>query len=291
MAATTYTYSSGMSKGAVLSSNNSNSKPHAKSNKVWTIIQISDTHLMNRAELQFVQMNPEQSFHDVVRDIQSRFPKLDAIVHTGDLAQVPVSATYERYLAFMQSWNVPHYQIPGNHDNCEVFPFHQQTNRVHAIEFGTWTLVLLNSAVKGKVDGWVAQEQLHQLQKILIEHAEQHIIVACHHHPFAMQSHWIDQHRLKNAEHLKDVIHQHPNVKLVLFGHVHQDSKNEYQGVSYLSTPSTSVQFKPKSDDFALDSREPGYRVLHLSENGDFETYIQRVSLSQEKINIEISGY
>ena len=30
--------------------------------------------------------------------------------------------------------------------------------------------------------------------------------------------------------------------------------------------PSTCVQFKPLSDDFALDEQAPGFRVLHLKQ-------------------------
>ena len=48
---------------------------------------------------------------------------------------------------------------------------------------------------------------------------------------------------------------------------------------------------KPKSEDFALDQAAPGYRVLHLQQNGEFDTYIERVALSQQNINTEISGY
>lgn len=81
----------------------------ARSEKVWTLIQITDTHLMDQPELEFAHMNPEQSFLEVVQDIQQRFPELDAIIHTGDLAQVPVAATYQRYLDLMHSWQVPHY--------------------------------------------------------------------------------------------------------------------------------------------------------------------------------------
>lgn len=257
----------------------------------WTIIQISDTHLMDREELEFARMNPEQSFHEVMQQIQQRFPQMDALIHTGDLAQVPVEQTYQRYLAFVQSLNVPYYQIPGNHDDSRVFPFHQHANQVHAIHFGTWTMILLNSAVQGKIDGWVEQAQLDQLDQLLLEFKHQHVIVTCHHHPFAMKSYWIDQHRLKNAEDLKDILARHHNIKLVLFGHVHQDSCNEWHGIYFLSTPSTSVQFKPKSEDFALDQAAPGYRVLHLQQNGEFDTYIERVALSQQNINTEISGY
>jgi len=258
----------------------------------WTIIQISDTHLMNQEDLEFVDMNPEHSFHAVIKQIQQQYPNADAIIHTGDLAQVPVAETYSRYLSFMQRQGIPFYQIPGNHDDyLAIFPFYKNSDEAHAISFGCWTLILLNSAVKGRVDGWVEQKQLDQLEQLLLEHSKQYVIVACHHHPFAMQSHWIDQHRLKNSEALKDVIARHTNVKMVLFGHVHQDSENEWQGVRYLSTPSTSVQFKPLSENFALDQAQPGYRVLQLKDNGEYQTYIQRVVLKQAKINTEISGY
>lgn len=264
---------------------------HTDSSSGWTIVQISDTHLMDQDDLEFAAMNPEQSFHAVIQHMRQHLPDIDAIIHTGDLAQVPVSETYDRYLRFMQTLNLPHFQIPGNHDDTAIFPFHRQQDRAHMLSFGNWRLILLNSAVEGKVDGWVAQEQLEQLDQMLSEQADQHIIIACHHHPFAMQSFWIDQHKLKNADHLLNVIAKHQNVKAVLYGHVHQDSRNERHGVQFLSTPSTSVQFKPHSDSFALDESMPGYRVLNLKENGEFSTHVIRVKINQPKINVEISGY
>ena len=88
-----------------------------------------------------------------------------------------------------------------------------------------------------------------------------------------------------------DVIAQHTNVKIVICGHVHQDSMNTWNNIQFLSTPSTSIQFKPHSQTFALDQVLPGYRVIRLKNNGEFETEVHRVALSQPQINIEISGY
>ena len=81
------------------------------------------------------------------------------------------------------------------------------------------------------------------------------------------------------------------DLKIVLCGHVHQDSCNEWRGIQFLSTPSTSVQFKPFSEDFALDELSPGYRVLYLKDNGEFKTEVVRVKIKQPQINVEISGY
>lgn len=262
-----------------------------KPSNTCTLIQISDTHLMDETHLDFVHLNPETSFHAVIEDIKKHYPELDLLVHTGDLAQVPLEVTYQRYLSYMQGLNFPFYQIPGNHDVAEIFPFHQETDQAHVIHLGAWSIVLLNSAVKGQIDGWVNAVQLQQLHEILTAYPEQYFVVACHHHPFEMQSKWIDQHKLKNTEDLTQVLSQHTNVKLVICGHVHQDSTRLWNGIHFLSTPSTSIQFKPHSDKFALDEQAPGYRVVELYENGEFSTEIHRLTDVIQKINYEITGY
>ena len=259
--------------------------------KDWTMIQITDTHLMNKDELEFVDINPAQTFHAVMDDIQICYPETDFIVHTGDVAQVSVPETYENYLAYMKKLNIPHYQIPGNHDDANVFPFYQGHDDAHAIHFGPWTVILLNSAVQDKIYGYVTEKQLQQLDQLLTQYKKQYIIVTCHHHPLEMHSHWIDHHILKNTDDLKKILVKHKNIKIVLFGHVHQDSWNEWNGIQFYSTPSTCVQFKPKSENFALDEETPGYRVLLLKKNGEFKTKIHRISSKFIKINSNISGY
>lgn len=256
-----------------------------------TLIQISDTHLMDEIHREFVHLNPESTFHAVIDNVKLKYPQLDLLLHTGDLAQVPVAATYQRYLSYMQDQRIPFYQIPGNHDVADLFPFHNNSNQAHVIHLGTWSMVLLNSAVAGQIDGWVESEQLQQLDEILAQYPQQHFIVACHHHPFEMQSKWIDQHKLKNTEDLTKVLAKYAQVKLVLCGHVHQDSARLWNGIHFLSTPSTSIQFKPLSDKFALDEQAPGYRVVELYENGEFSTQIHRLTDIIQKINHEITGY
>lgn len=255
------------------------------------IIQITDTHLMDHPDTNFVQINPEQSFHAVIQDILENFPHIDAIVHTGDLAQVAKPETYQRYQQFMAKLNIPFYQVPGNHDDASFFPFHTPEPMPSVLSFENWRIFLLNTAVHGKVDGWVKTEQLQHLKTLLEENKNQHIALACHHHPLEMKSHWIDQHKLKNTDQLTDILSHFKNIKFVICGHVHQDSLNLWKHIQFLSTPSTSVQFKPLSYDFALDDIAPGYRSLHLKENGEFTTKVHRLKTFKQNINKEISGY
>jgi Icc protein len=59
----------------------------------------------------------------------------------------------------------------------------------------------------------------------------------------------------------------------LVFGHVHQPYDAEHDGIRVVGTPSTCSQFKPGSDDFALDNRPPAYRriTLHADGSSDHE--------------------
>ncbi|WP_081408775.1 3',5'-cyclic-AMP phosphodiesterase [Acinetobacter larvae] len=239
----------------------------------------------------FVTINPERSFHAVLQDIQRRYPQADMILHTGDLAQEACPETYARYLATMQQLSIAFYQLPGNHDDMRIFPLLSPHPMPGHIDLGIWQIIMLNSPVAGQVDGWIDAQQLLHLQKLLTTLKHKYIILACHHHPFDMHSNWIDQHKLKNTAALAQVMAAHTNIKALVCGHVHQESCSIWNKVQFLSTPATSVQFKPHQYDFALDLCAPGYRVLRLQHNGQFSSEVHRLESNEFQPNLEISGY
>ncbi|MFT4020034.1 MAG: metallophosphoesterase [Acinetobacter sp.] len=257
----------------------------------YTLIQISDTHLMDQADAYFVDINPERNFHLLMQHILHHHPHIDSIVHTGDVAQVAKPATYARYLRYMQNLKIPFYQTPGNHDDLTHFPYPNEQGPISLIEMGAWVMILLTSAVEGRIDGHIDDVQLEQLQQLLQQYSKRHILIGCHHHPLHMNSVWIDQHCLKNTPSLLDTLAKHPQVKAVIHGHVHQEFVEIARNITFLAVPATSVQFKPHSENFALDEIAPGYRVLYLYENGQIETKVYRVSHLIQKINNDISGY
>ena len=57
-----------------------------------------------------------------------------------------------------------------------------------------------------------------------------------------------------------DLLAHHPQVRGVLCGHVHQEYDALHQGVRFLATPSTCIQFMPLSRDF---SRITSYNVCY----------------------------
>lgn len=97
-----------------------------------------------------------------------------------------------------------------------------------------------------------------------------------------MNSDWLDRIKLQNAEELFDVINRYPQVRLVVFGHIHQEFERSRRGVRYLGSPSTCVQFIPESERFSWDKREPGFRLIELYPDGTFETRIERVAYDRQ---------
>ena len=188
----------------------------ALSQNDFVMIQITDTHLLEYPHLEFVGMHPEQSFHAVIDLMRQQHPHIDLIVHTGDLAQNPTPVTYNRYLQHMQSLGIPFFHTPGNHDDVAYFPFHESDQtQATVVELGKWCIILLNSAQPQRIDGKIADGQLAQLTRLLEQLTERHVIIACHHHPFAMESAWIDQHKLKNSSDLLETIRPFSNIKAI----------------------------------------------------------------------------
>ncbi|WP_324646095.1 metallophosphoesterase [Acinetobacter sp. MD2] len=263
---------------------------HPEPEQKLTLIQISDTHLMQDASHLFVGMNPEASFHALMQHILTTHPKIDAIIHTGDVAQVAVPETYQRYLAYMQQFNIPFFQVAGNHDDLTIFPHHQAMPCSY-IELGSWVIIFMTSAVSGKTDGLIDLEQLQQLENILEKFKDRPSLIACHHNPIHMQSTWLDRHRLKNPQQLLEIVLRYSQVKAIIHGHVHQNFSQVMEHLQILATPSTCVQFKPCSHDFSFDEAAPGYRCLTLGKKGQLSTEVHRVPALLAKINPLITGY
>jgi hypothetical protein len=72
------------------------------------------------------------------------------------------------------------------------------------------------------------------------------------------------------------VIDRHPTVRAVLWGHIHQVFDATRNGVRYLGSPSTCIQFRPGVDRMLLDAQLPGARWLLLGNDGGIQTGVSR---------------
>lgn len=256
------------------------------------LIQITDTHLHAAADGHLLGMQTLHSLRCVLDIVRADHRNMDAFLVTGDLSQDGSIASYQHLKEELSSFQRPSFWLEGNHDH----PDHmiqaasgQHVQRV--IRTPHWQILMLNSQVVGKVYGELSAEQLALTEKNLAERPDLHTMICMHHHPISMESLWIDNIGVKNADALLDLIGQHQNARAVLWGHVHQASDIWRGDVRFMSTPSTCVQFMPKTENFSLDDRAPGYRWLNLMPDGSIETAVHRVENIEFDVDFSVTGY
>lgn len=245
----------------------------------FKMVQISDAHLMADAEGSLLGVKTLDSYQAVVERVREKEGHVDLVLLSGDLSQDGSKTSYEYIENTIKTLNAPVYFIPGNHDDFsvmnQIFPSNVISSEKHIV-LKDWQLILLNSQIPGAVEGYLNAEQLKFLQTCLKKYPTLPAIVAFHHHPIPMGVKWLDNLGVRNADEFWKVAAGFPNIKFVLFGHVHQEFKQEVEGIPCFGVPSTCIQFKPKQEKFGLDYQPPGYRWVQLYQDGRFETGIQR---------------
>jgi len=227
---------------------------------VVQLVQITDCHIFATAEECLRGWNTRQSFAAVSNAAIEHSGKLDLLLATGDLSQDGTTASYDYLAQSFDDMGVATFWLPGNHDDSDAIREHFKGKWIHAskhVLIGNWQIVLLNSTIKGEVYGRVPATQLEFLSRALNAYPDRHALVCLHHQALDCGSEWLD---LKGLQE-----------------HVHQESDQVIDDIRWMSTPSSCVQFKPGSKDFALGSEAPGYRHLSLYADGRIEAAVHRV--------------
>ncbi|MCH2041769.1 MAG: 3',5'-cyclic-AMP phosphodiesterase [Saccharospirillaceae bacterium] len=257
------------------------------------LVQITDTHLNGPEDGHLLGMKTLHSLRCVLDIVRNQRDVIDAFLVTGDLSQDGSLQAYHHLQNELRPFDCPSFWLEGNHDYpenmIEAARGYEHLDRV--IRTSHWQIIMLNSQVVTKVHGYLEQDQLDLLQQALSERPDLHSLVCFHHHPIDMGCKWIDTIGVKNADELWRVIDQHKNVRAVLWGHVHQDSDQMRGDVRLMSTPSTCIQFEPKTEDFSIDQVAPGYRWLDLNPDGSIDTAVSRVEGIEFEVDYSVKGY
>ncbi|MHA6962915.1 3',5'-cyclic-AMP phosphodiesterase [Zobellella denitrificans] len=258
------------------------------------LLQITDTHLFAGADTDLLGIAPWRSCRAVVDAILEDDSPRDLILATGDLSQDHSPESYRHFTRLMGELAPPVFWLPGNHDDAPVMQAELDAagiSNAKQLLCGNWQILLLDTQLRGAVHGELAPEQLALLEQAIDDYPHHHLLVAVHHQAVPVGCAWLDQHNLRNAGELKQRLARHQAAKVVLFGHVHQGFDEVHDGVRYLASPSTCIQFKPLSDDFALDHTAPGWRALTLYPDGRLSTQVWRLPPDAFVPDFSATGY
>ena len=267
---------------------------------IVNVLHLTDIHLSASAQGTLCGLNTRDSFSTVLSHARqsagpsSRYPwPPDLILATGDISQDQSAESYELFRDVFRTAGSPVYCLPGNHDDASLMQTLYGEGPVQyksRIDTGDWQILMLNSAVPKKNHGHLAENELTYLDRAL-EKSPKHAIVSLHHNPLPVGSAWLDKMVLDNAAALWTIIDRYPHVRAVLFGHIHQEYMGARGKVQLIATPSTCIQFLPKSGPFKLDVATPGFRRLRLHPDGRIETSLERLPSYPGRVEFESAGY
>jgi len=262
--------------------------------KIVKIVQISDTHLFKDSEKLLLGVQTQKSLEAILDHIRQHEVPFDFLLHTGDLSQDASKETYLRLADMLSTFNVPIYCVPGNHDDPglmdQLYPSNMMTNEKHILT-KHWQMILLDSHKPKSVEGYLQRQELDFLEHCLKKNKDHFSIVVFHHQPMAVNSAWLDNLGLKNSNELWEIISHYQNLKLVLFGHIHQQYDIKQQHVFCYAAPSTCIQFMRNQDHFGLENLPQGYRSITLYSDGHFETSVVRLTHYVGQYEVNAKGY
>ena len=237
-------------------------------------IQISDTHLFADPTHRLWEIAPDPLLDLTIDAVCALDERPEFILMTGDCSGDGTVASYLRLAQKLARIDAPKYYLPGNHDNAAIMSpilmgkeIPKNAKLTQTFEACGWRFILLDSAVPNEDAGMIGDAQRDWLRSALSRDLHTPTVVAVHHNPVPVGSKWLDSMTIADANALVAILDTAPQVRAVVFGHVHQALEVERGGTLYLGAPSTFFQFKPLVDEFAQDFVPGGARVVHLGSN------------------------
>jgi len=213
-------------------------------------------------------------------------PRPDIVLATGDLTERGSPHEYRRLRSILGRLEIPHFLIPGNHDDRDAlrraFSDHRylRTFESHAsFAIDAWPLRILglDSTRPGRSGGFVDAERLAWLDAELRAHPRRPTILAMHHPPFRTGVPAMDAQRFVNVEGLAEVVRAHRQIARIVAGHLHTILMRPWNGTIACTAPSTSPQFVIGRSRLGIGVESAGFLLHEWSFNADVHTFIVRL--------------
>jgi len=248
------------------------------------IAQITDTHIQRPGQLAEGRVDTARLLQDCVAAVLALPAQPDLIVLTGDLVDAGDAEEYAHLRQLLAPLTQRLLLIPGNHDSRDglraAFPEHGYLPREgwlqYVVEAGPLRIIGLDTLVPGASRGELCQARLDWLDKALTAAPGQPTLILMHHPPFLTGITAMDQIGLTGREAFTAIVARHPQVQLILCGHLHRNIQTLVGGHRALTCPSSAHQI-------ALDLRpgaplgynlEPAGFMLHQWTSEGFTSHV-----------------
>jgi Icc protein len=210
----------------------------------------------------------------------------DAVVVTGDIANTPTDAEYERARMLLDELAAPVYVLPGNHDDRDALRRHfalpatEAEHLSYVADLGPIRIIALDTVRPAGSGGQLDGPRLAWLKTALAADRTTPTLLAMHHPPLDIGQSGMDAIGIPEPERraLGAILGHHPQVHRIISGHVHHAVIGDLDGTPVLAVPSPGVQLVL---DFETDSTrfapEPASFALHLVVGGRIVSHLQPI--------------
>lgn len=267
------------------------------SERLLTFVHISDTHIhadptYTGKHVDFSSRQTVQSLIDTINNLEM---DIDFVMHTGDMTHHPETPEhYHIARDILSQIKYPVHYIPGNHDNVAMFQkdflgLAEADIKPH-IDYqfdcnGVQVVMLDSHAPADKPDnhdGFLAEEQLANLEQICSANDERPLIVGIHHHALPVEAPWLDAIVLENGlDFHRILLKAKSRLRGIFYGHIHESVVTIRDGISYYSVHSGWFQTRTwfeANEPARGHSHNPGFNLVTLT---DTDTFVRsrRISL------------
>jgi Icc protein len=238
------------------------------------IAQFSDTHVKTPGKLAYGRVDTATMLQASVAHLAAMQPQPDLLLITGDLVDLGRPAEYAYLKSLLAPLQLPMLVIAGNHDERQALreafadaAYFPASGFMHYDTGGRYPLRIigLDTLVPLEGRGELCADRLDWLAQTLAAAPTQPTLVLMHHPPFLTGIAHMDALGLGGREAFAEIVRGHPQIKLILCGHLHRNIQTSVGGRPVLTCPSTAHQV-------ALDLRaeapsafcmEPAGYMLH----------------------------
>lgn len=219
------------------------------------IVQLTDTHIHSGAGGIIDGAATAAKMRRAVEHINhmaDEIGALDAVIHTGDLAEEGHPDEYARFREIAEDLTPPLFAVPGNHDDRAAMRdaglapegAGEDGPIFTTLDLGPIDAILLDTTVPGASHGALDADQAHwALDTVDADSGDgRPALIFAHHPPFETGVGYMDAIKLRSGAAHLDVLMARPNVLLFACGHHHRMITTTIAGTTAIAAPACSGQ-------------------------------------------------
>lgn len=243
-----------------------------------TLVHLSDTHLLAGGASLYDRYAVEDSLRAALDRVEQTGVRPDALVFTGDLADLGEPDAYARLRRIVEPvaerMGAPIAWVAGNHDERremrrDLLDEEPSGKAIfHAWDLGGLRLIALDSTVPGWHHGEIDEAQLEWLGEKLADPAPLGTILALHHPPLPSHVPLFDILELRGQDRLADVV-RGTDVRAILAGHLHYAMHGTFAGIPVSVAAATCYTMDVAREPQRINGMDAGqsFALVHVYED------------------------